>query len=253
MERQKWPLLKELSETEKLTEYSFECGKLLKMKDEAVRQWVCVEDKLSSLRVDVVGSQRFCSEHMYQNLLLKQLLLSYLKLLMCSVELYDDPVWCIERLGLILRCIESYNKHLNALVGGLVCDAAFCTLADVNDTFTLVRGCILVEIISKRNTELLKWVEFECDLIKGLVLSMLINTSLMKTVRDDLQPLVSRVQSWKHFAQLMDDIEEIEISNVLEGRVWQEVGRRLVPRIQGLLLNKKEIIDNISLSVTGMI
>ena len=206
-----------------------------------------------------VGVAEFDKPHppkfteIFEFLVQKKLLLSQLELLHCSYELENDPKWSINWLNSILKSIESLRR---AVVTTSSAGFSIC-LADVCDTFVLTNGFVMSEMMERESdlSKVSESVEIYWYITRGVVILLLCNTMLLGQCYGSQQHLVSNAENWcdLHVGPFEGHFDVKDFIHLLWGRVWQEVGHRLVPRLIGMAYEpmKEDTIQRIRRLMKG--
>lgn len=182
------------------------------------------------------------SRIVFESLVCKQLLMCQFELVFCSIELLKDPKWCKERLNCILQLMESFNGTIQSAETNRR-DSSKCkiSLADICDTFVLSSGFVASVTIAMNNgVEYINdWVNAQWSLTVGVVLSIVSKTSLLCHAISE--HLLSCERDWYiNTVSMKNDPQLADFVDMLWGRVWQETGRRLVPKILGMGIRMKD-------------
>ena len=171
----------------------------------------------------------------------KEILLTSLQLLCQCVEIENDEEWCISKLKSVLCIIQIYNNQVAMATKGVATNKLCCSFTDICDVVVQTRGCVLCNKIMDTRPLLShlidEWAESHINFIKTIIVLILGATTLLENCPHNQKYIC--IKTWQECSRLING-EWNELAMHLDGRVWQEVCRRVVPQLRVLIDTEKE-------------
>ena len=171
----------------------------------------------------------------------KEILLTSLQLLCQCAEIESDEEWCISKLKSTLCIIEIYNNQVAMATKGVATSKLCCSFTDICDLVVQTRGCVLCNRIMDTRPLLShlinEWAGSHINLMKAIIALILGATTLLENSPHDQKYIYAK--TWQECSQLVSG-KWNELAMCLDGRVWQEVSRQVVPQLRVLIDNEKE-------------
>lgn len=164
----------------------------------------------------------------YDMMIHKKLIVTLIELITCSNEVESDLEWSLDISKVALRAIERFNEQVAIATEGMKCDNVTCTLADVCDVIVSGRGRVISHRISQTeqisSCSIKEWASFNSSFISTIIELIAGTTSLMSNGDG-----------------ILNSTEVNKIKEIIIGKVWQEVGREVVMKLESSLTNERDI------------
>ena len=163
----------------------------------------------------------------YDILLHKKLILTLLELINLSKEMETNRSWCLDVTKATFESIECFNHQVAIATVGMTKHGLVCTLADMCDVIVLAHGKVLswqilqTEPVGFHST-FKEWAVSNYSFIDATVELIAGTTSLLG------KPNSSQ-------------LDLTEIKNEIFGKIWQEVSRQILLKLESSLNNEPDI------------